>query len=152
MTLLEALQRAPLFKDFSESGLETIAAFATERRVPAGEALFLEDTAGESLFVVKAGTLRLTVRDGSAQREIGKLGPGAHVGSMGLLARSVRLVSAVAETDCEVVELARRDFFRKAQEKPVTCLKLAAVVAGELARRVAQNRDALRGLLAPRDG
>lgn len=150
MTALEALQRAPLFKDFGDGGLEAFAAIARVRRLPAGAQLFAEDAEGDSLFVVAAGTVRLTVRDAEgAPRELATLGPGAHLGEMGVLARTVRLLTAVAATDCEVVEIARRDFFKKAQEKPVTCLKLAAVIAGELARRVGEHKDALRGLARP---
>jgi len=146
MTVLEALQRAPLFKDFAEAGLRTLAEIAIERRLPAGSPLFLEDAPGESLFVVVSGTVRLTRGGPDGERELARVGPFEQLGDLGLLARTVRLVSAVAATDCTVLELSRRDFFRKAQERPLTCLKLAAVVAGELARRAEQNRDALREL------
>jgi CRP-like cAMP-binding protein len=148
MSVVAALQRAPLFKDFSESGLETLAAIAQERVIPAGMALFLEDAVGESLFVVKSGEVRLTQRAPGAVQVVGTVGPGDHLGDLALLARTVRLVTATAVTECEVIELARRDFFKKAQEKPVTCLKLAAVVAGELAKRVGAARGALRDALA----
>jgi CRP-like cAMP-binding protein len=148
MTVLEALQRAPLFKDFSETGLKTFAQIVQGRTVPAGEPLFVEDAVGDSLFVVMAGSVRITRRAAGGEREIATLGPGEHLGDVALLAKTVRLVSAVAATDCEILELPRREFFKKAQEKPVTCLKLVAVIAGELARRVAENKDALRDLTA----
>lgn len=146
MSVADALQRAPLFKDFSPSGLEALAEIAQERRLAKGEVLFAEDAPGDSLFVIKVGTVRLVQRRDGAERELGTLGPGEHLGDLGLLARTVRLVTAVAATDCELLELTRRAFFKKAQDKPVTCLKLAAVVAGELARRVEASRAALREL------
>ena len=140
MTVVEALQRVPLLKDFSATGLETLADIARERALPAGRVLFEEDQPGDSLFVVCQGSLRLVHRDGGAERELAMLGPGDHLGDLGLLARTVRLVTAVAATDCELLELTRRAFFKKAQEKPLTCLKLAAVVAGEIARRAEASR------------
>ena len=146
MTVVEALQRAPLFKDFGEAGIRTLAEIVRERQLPAGSPLFVEDAVGESLFVVVEGSVRLTQRGAGGERELATVGPFEALGELGLLARTVRLVTAVAATDCTVLELGRREFFRKAQEKPITCLKLAAVVAGELAQRVAENRDALRGL------
>lgn len=146
MTVIDALQRAPLFKDFSPTGLETLAEIAQERRLPAGQTLFAEDAPGDSLFVIRSGTVRLTVREGEGQRQVGTLGPGEHLGDLGLLARTVRLVTATAATDCELLELTRRGFFKKAQDKPMTCLKLAAVVAGEIARRAEASRVALREL------
>ncbi|HEX7487945.1 MAG TPA: cyclic nucleotide-binding domain-containing protein [Anaeromyxobacteraceae bacterium] len=146
MTVVEALQGVPLLKDFSASGLETLADIARARALPAGTVLFKEDQAGDSFFLVCRGSLRLLQRDGGAGRELAMLGPGDHLGDLGLLARTVRLVTAVAATDCELLELTRRAFFKKAQEKPLTCLKLAAVVAGEIARRAEASRDALREL------
>jgi CRP/FNR family transcriptional regulator, cyclic AMP receptor protein len=148
MTALEALRAAPLFKEFSDGALETFAEIAQVKVVPAGSPIFVEDMVGESLLVVAAGTVRLVQRGPAAERELAVLGPGDHLGDLGLLARTVRLVTAVAATECRVVELSRRDFFKKAQEKPVTCLKLAAVVAGELARRAGESREALRELTA----
>jgi len=146
MTVLEALQRAPLFKDFKQAGLNTFAEIARTRIFTAGKPLFVEDGTGDALFVIMEGTVRISQRDGGFEREIGTLGPGEHLGDLGLLARSLHLVSAVAATECEVLELPRREFFRKAQERPGTCLKLVAIIAAELAQRVAENKDALRQL------
>ena len=146
MTAVDALQRSPLFKDFSSTGLEALAEIAQVRKLAAGETLFAEDAPGDSLFVIQGGTVKLVQRHEGGEREIGTLGAGEHLGDLGLLARTVRLVTAIAATDCEVLELTRRAFFKKAQDKPVTCLKLAAVVAGEIARRVEASRAALRDL------
>ena len=150
MTALEALQRAPLFKDFGAAGLETFAAFARTRAIADATPLFSEGEAGDSLYVVVAGTVRITQRSAGGEREVARLGPGEHLGDLGLLARSTHLVSAVAAGPCEVLELKRRDFFKKAQERPVTCLKLVAIIAGELARRIEENQDALRQLASRR--
>ena len=57
---------------------------------------------GESLFIVKSGTVRIIQRTADGERELGTLGPGEHLGELGVLAKSVRLVSAVAATPCEV--------------------------------------------------
>lgn len=149
MTTLEALQHAPLFKDFHVSGLETFAEIASTRNVPEGTPLFVEGGTGDALLVVVGGKVRISQRSSGGDHEIGTLGPGDHLGDLGLLARTRHLVSAVAATECEVLELTRRAFFKKAQEKPVTCLKLVAVLASELARRIEENQDALRRL-APR--
>jgi CRP-like cAMP-binding protein len=146
MSVVEALQRSPLFKDFSAASLETLAEIARERELKPGAVLFEEDAPGDALFVIAAGTLKLVRKENGAERELASLGPGQHLGDLGLLARTVRLVTAVAATDCKVLELSRRAFFKKAQEKPLTCLKLAAVVAGEVARRAEASRAALREL------
>jgi CRP/FNR family cyclic AMP-dependent transcriptional regulator len=149
MTALEALQRAPLFKDFTETGLKIFAAIAQEKAIPAGTPIFVENMVGESLFIVKSGTVRLTQKSAEGERDLGTLGAGEHLGELALLAKSVRLVSAVAATQCEVLELTQRDFARLQPQKPQACLKLALAIAADLATRVADARDLVREL-APR--
>jgi CRP/FNR family transcriptional regulator, cyclic AMP receptor protein len=150
MTALEALQRSTLFNDFTETGLRIFAAIAQEKVVPAGSPLFVESMVGESLFILKSGTVRVTQRSAEGERELATLGAGEHLGEMALLGNSVRLVSAVAVTPCEVVEIAARDFARLQPQKPQACLKLALAITADLAGKVAENRELLRELAARR--
>ena len=152
MTAEEALGRAPLFKDFTETGLKIFAAISQEKTIPAGSPIFVENMVGESLFVVKSGTVRITQRAGDGERELAVLGAGEHLGALALLGKSVRLVSAVAATSCEVLEISQRDFARLQPQKPQACLKLALAIAADLAQKVADNRDALRDLPARKPG
>jgi CRP-like cAMP-binding protein len=147
MTLVEALQRSTLFREFSETGLNIFAAIATEKTVPAGAPLFAENMVGDSMFIVKSGTVRITSRNGGSEGTLAILGPGEHLGELALLARSVRLVSAVAETPCELVEITQRDYYRLQPQKPQACLKLALAIAADLAHKLAYGRDALRSLV-----
>ena len=152
MTAVEALARAPLFKDFTETGLQIFAAIAQERAIPAGSPIFVENMVGESLFIVKSGTVRITQRSGEGDKELAVLGSGEHLGAMSLLGKSVRLVSAVAATPCEVLEIAQRDFTRLQPQKPQACLKLALAIGADLTVNVTENRDALRELPARKPG
>ena len=148
MTAFDALKRAPLFGDFTETGLKIFAGIALEKSFPAGTPIFVENMVGESLFIVKAGTVRLTQKTPEGEKELAVVGAGEHLGAMALLGRSVRLVSAVASTACEVVEITQRDFVRLQPQKPQACLKLALAIAGDLAARVTEHRGALRELAA----
>lgn len=149
MTALEALQRSSLFREFTETGLRIFASIAVEKTFPTGTPLFVENMVGESLFIVKSGAVRLSQRTPDGERELAVVGPGEHLGELALLARTVRLVSAVAAAPCEVVELAHRDFTRLQPQKPQACLKLALAIAADVAARAAGTRDALRDLAAP---
>ncbi len=146
MTVIEALQGCAIFKEFTETGIRIFAVIAVEKTVEAGTPLFVEGMSGESLLIVRSGQVRITQKDASGEHELGVLGPGEHLGAMGLLARSTRLVSAVAATSCEIVELAQRDFARLQPQKPQACLKLALAIAAELAGRVGENREQLKEL------
>ncbi len=146
MTAVEALQKAPLFKDFTETGLKIFASIALEKQVPAGSPIFVENMVGESLFIVKSGTVRIVQKAGDGEREVGAAGPGDHLGELALLGKGVRLVSAVAATACEVLEITQRDFAKLQPQKPQACLKLALAIAQDLAQRVSENRELLREL------
>jgi CRP-like cAMP-binding protein len=148
MTAFEALKRTALFGDFTETGLRIFAGIAVEKAIPAGTPLFVENMVGESLFIVKSGTVRITQRSAEGEKELAVVGAGEHLGELALLGRSVRLVSAVAATACEVVEITQRDFVRLQPQKPQACLKLALAIASDLATKVTENRDTLRDLAA----
>jgi CRP-like cAMP-binding protein len=150
MTIVEALQKSSLFREFSETGLKIFASIATEKSIPAGAPLFAENMVGESMFIVKSGTVRITSHDSGDGLALAVLGAGEHLGELALLARSVRLVSAVAETPCELVEITQRDFYRLQPQKPQACLKLALAIAGDLARKMAEGGDVLRALAVPK--
>jgi CRP/FNR family cyclic AMP-dependent transcriptional regulator len=149
MTLVEALQKCTLFREFSETGLNIFAAIATEKSVPAGAPIFAENMVGDAMFIVKSGTVRIT-SSGGGDGTLATLGPGEHLGELALLARSVRLVSAVAETACELVEITQRDYYRLQPQKPQACLKLSLAIASDLARKLADGREPLRSLVGAR--
>ena len=148
MTSPDVLEKNALFKGFTEIGLKLFAALGEEKSFPAGAPLFVENMVGESLFIVKSGTVRITQRAADGERELAILGAGEHLGALALLGRSVRLVSAIAATQCEVLEITQRDFARLQPQKPQACLKLAVAIAADLAAKVADNRDLMRDLPA----
>ncbi len=145
------LARCPLFKGFTETGLQILASIARERTIPAGTPIFREDMQGDALYVVASGDVRIcmTGADGREQT-LAVLGPSEFFGEMSLLTPgSVRLVSAVAQNDATLLELHQRDFARLQTQKPQACLKLILNIAGEFGRKMSDNRPLLRSLLLP---
>ncbi len=141
-----SLSQCELFKEFSETGLAILASIAEERAVPLGVPLFVEGMASDALFVVKAGSIRVLVKEADgADREVATLGPGEALGQLCLLQTSgTRLVTAVAAENTEVVEIRSRDFVKLQAQKPQACLKLMMAVSGQLGRLLTQNRELLR--------
>ncbi len=150
MTALEVLEKNALFRGFTPVGLKLFAGIAQEKTITAGTPLFVENMVGESLFIVKSGAVRISQRVDGAEKELAVVGPGEHLGALALLGKTVRLVTAVATTPCEVLELANRDYQRLQPEKPQACLKLALAIAADLAARMSETRDMLQKLAAAR--
>lgn len=148
-TLVHALAKCPLFKDFTDTGLNIIGSIATERVVPPGVPLFVENMVGDAFFLLKKGKVRITVKgpDGKDQ-PLAVLGEGEHFGELSLISPdSLRLVSAVAEAPTEVIEIRHADFVRLQAQKPQACLKLILAIAQSFGKKMGENRETLRGIL-----
>lgn len=152
MNNVEVLQACALFKDFTEVGLRIFAEIAVPKTVPAGSPIFVENMVGEALFIVASGNVRITHRTAAGEKEVAILGAGEALGGMALLAKGVRLVSAVAVTQVEVLEIAHRDYFKRIPEKPQACLKLALAIAADLAAKAGESREALREIHGKKPG
>lgn len=150
----EHLARCPLFADFSPTGLEIFAAISTERVVPQGASIFVENMAGDALYVVVDGYVRVCLRDAEGKdRTLGHLSDGACFGELSLLTPgATRMVSAIAETEVRLLEIRRKDFARLQTQKPQACLKLVLAIAGSFGKNLCENRDVLRAALLPAAG
>jgi CRP/FNR family transcriptional regulator, cyclic AMP receptor protein len=147
-----ALSRCELFKEFSETGLAILGGIAVERYVPDGTPLFVEGMASDAFFVVSSGAMRITVKRDSGEQLMGLLGIGDALGQVSLLrSTGVRMVSALADGDSEVVEIRSRDFGRLQAQKPQACLKLMMAVAGQFGRMLEDNQEAFKkAFISPR--
>ncbi|AKU90901.1 cAMP-binding protein [Vulgatibacter incomptus] len=147
--IVDALARCALFKDFSPTGLEIVAAIAQERVVPQGASIFVENMVGDSLYVLADGYVRICLRDANGRdRALGVLGEGDHFGELSLLTPgATRVVSAIAETEARIVEIRQKDFARLQAKKPQACLKLILAIAAGFGRNLSENRETLRSLL-----
>ena len=74
------LSQCELFKEFSETGLAIIATISEERAVPTGVPLFVEGMASDALFVVKAGRVRILIKEADGT-DRGDLRPGPRRGA-----------------------------------------------------------------------
>jgi len=107
----------------------------THVALEAGQVLFREGDAGDSLYVVVTGRIRMLAGAPGAESAIGDLGPGELLGEMALLTGEPRSATIVAVRDTELYRLstdsAERYLFNEA---PV-----ARRIMTVLARRLAQS-------------
>lgn len=151
MTPVETLARCALFQDFTDTGIRILASVAQERSLPEGAPIFVEGMLGDSLFVVRRGRVRLGLRAADGRdRGLATLGEGEHFGELSLVCPDVpRLVSAVAATPVDLLEIRHRDFAKLQTQKPQACLKLVLAIAGTFGKRVSDNRETFRQWLVP---
>ncbi len=153
MSKQAAMKACPLFKGFSESGLAMMEKIARERKIPANTPIFVEDMVAESLFIVVLGVVRLSIRSADGRDQVlEKLAPGESFGELSLLIGGHRMVTATAETDCEVLEINRRDFAKLQKQKPQACLKLLISIVNQFGKRVFACKDHLKPLILTQIG
>lgn len=125
--VLSGLKDADIFKSFSDEEYDRLADRAASRLYGSGETVVGQGDDGESLFIVKRGSLRVFV-DGA---EVGRLKEGNVFGEMSLLTGEKRSASVVADDESSLIEV------RKEHLEPIL-------------RRDAGLLDALSALLVQR--
>jgi CRP-like cAMP-binding protein len=98
------------------------------RHFSVGEYIFKKDEPGESMFIVRTGSVE--IRDGD--RVIETIAAPGLFGEMALIDREPRTLSAVAATETELVEIPARHFWVLVHETPY----FAQLVMGVMARRL----------------
>jgi len=106
------LKRVHLFQSLSDEDSERLAASLRHRPLKKGETLFRKGDEGNSLYIVRSGSIRIVLPSESGE-EVSPaiLSEGDFFGEMALLDGMSRSADAVALEASEVFALNRRDFF-----------------------------------------
>ena len=105
-----------------------------------GQVVFEEGQSGESMYVVKTGTVELRV----GGRPVEDVQAGGILGEMSLIEKKPRSAMAVAKTDCELVELNEEQFKYLVQQTPYFAIEVMRVMADRLRAMDARINDPKR--------
>jgi len=105
------LKRVHLFQSLSDEDIERLAASLRYRHLKKGETLFRKGDEGNSLYIVRSGSIRIVLPSETGE-EVSPaiLSEGTFFGEMALLDGMPRSADAVALEASEVFALNRRDF------------------------------------------
>lgn len=107
------LRRCALFESLSAEQVEKVAEIATERHVAEGQPIFREGSTGDEMFVIAAGTVRISKEiPGAGEEALTLLGPGSYFGEMAAIDDAPRSADAVAHTACGLIAIRREDLDR----------------------------------------
>jgi CRP/FNR family transcriptional regulator, cyclic AMP receptor protein len=148
MEVAAALKACPLFKDFSDVGIQIFAGIGVPRAFPKGSALFQEGRVGESLFIVHEGSVRLSAKSpAGGEVALAEVGGGEPLGELALIQKGERLCTATALTDVLAVEIRHADFQKLTTQKPQACVKLLMSVILHFSQKVRDNQGAMKSLV-----
>ena len=95
---------------------------------PVNKVIMTEGEVGAFMYVLIEGRVSVSI----GGRTIERLGPGGVLGEMALADKSTRIATVVAETDCTMLSINRRDFLVFVKTKPDFSLQLLKGLAERL--------------------
>ena len=140
----DVLSRAPLFEGLDEEGTRALRAGVTEVHLARGERLFDEGDAGDQLYVVLDGKIKLTRASADGRENLTSvLGPGEMFGELSLFDPRPRTSSASAVTDATLAALAHDTLRSWLLERPDVSMHMLQA----LARRLRRANDVVADLV-----
>jgi SulP family sulfate permease len=141
------LHEVELFAGRKEQTLAALEQCMEKRSVAAGATIFTRGDAGDELFLIRRGAVRIVLPLSDRQaHHLGTFGRGAFFGEMAFLDGEVRSANAVAFVDTELYVLSRRAFDKFAEEHKKLGLRLMEGIASVLASRLRYTNAELRVL------
>jgi small-conductance mechanosensitive channel/CRP-like cAMP-binding protein len=102
----DLVAQVPLFAPLSDVERQKLAASMRHATFGKGETVMRHGEPGQSLYVVRAGTVSVRLFADGMEREVATLGPGDFFGEMSLMTGEPRNATVVAATDveCYIIE------------------------------------------------
>jgi CRP/FNR family transcriptional regulator, cyclic AMP receptor protein len=134
-SMTEALAVVPLFAGLDADGLTGLTRGMRVRRFRRGETVFHVGDPGDALFIVMAGSIKITLpADTGEEAILATLRPGDFFGELALLDGAPRSATAVAIEPTETYVLAREGFRELIASEPQMREALLATLAAEVRR------------------
>jgi len=139
----EFLEKTLLFKNLTEQELAKIDRVAASRKLKAEELVFKEGSAGDSLYIVKTGSVRVTRLESGGEKVLAILREGDHFGEIALVDNQPRSASIVANEETELIQIKDADFRKLLEEDSGLALKFYKTFAEVLASRLRNTNESL---------
>jgi small-conductance mechanosensitive channel/CRP-like cAMP-binding protein len=115
----------------SPSERAELVGLSADRLYAAGEVVVRQGEAGDSMFVICSGRVRVTLEPSG--QEVNTIGEGGYFGEMSLLTGDPRTATVAAITDCLLLEITAGTFRRLALIHPAVVEQIGIAVAGRRA-------------------
>jgi CRP/FNR family cyclic AMP-dependent transcriptional regulator len=142
-SIKEGLGRVAMFQSLGEPDLEALASVARQITAERGELIVSQGSAGESLYIVARGQIRVYLSDETGKEIIlGLEGPGAIFGEIAVLDGQPRSASVAAMERTELLMIEGREFRQLLEAHTGLSLGVIAALAGMIRKLT----DATQGL------
>lgn len=137
----EGLKSLFLFQLLAESELEEICDIFYERIYAPNTKIFSEKDKGDSVYIIKTGSVGITREESGAGIELANLFAGDFFGEVTLFDYAFRTATATAKEESTILEITRAQFNTLFAEKPQIAAKILYQMMVEMSRRLRKKDE-----------
>jgi CRP/FNR family transcriptional regulator, cyclic AMP receptor protein len=130
---LSVLRQHPMFRDLGAEALDQLCRYAKHTSLKRGATICSKGDPGNFLFIVISGTVKISVSSPDGRNAILNLiNAGDLFGEVAVLDGQARTADAIANTNCEIFVLDRRDFLPFVRSQPELAMRLIELLCTRL--------------------
>lgn len=143
------LDGLPLFRELTPAERRLLAKIGERRQVPAGTVLFREGGAGDALYIILRGAVRITkVIPGTGEEVLAVLPAGSTCGEMALIDEYPRSATAAAEKRTSLLVIGKAAFGDLLTAHPELAVKVLWAFCRSLSGRLRETNEKIGSLFA----
>jgi len=144
MERTEILKKTVLFKDLTTFEIIKVNKVTRTKSYDPEDVVFREGTIGDSLYIVKSGSVRVTkMDDGEEEKVLAILNPGDHFGEIALVDHQTRSATIVTNEKSILIQIKDEDFNMLLEEDKELALKFYKTFVKVLAGRLRDTNESL---------
>src|SRR5436305_6288336 len=130
---LSVLRKHPIFCELDGDAFEQLCRYAKHTTLKRGASIFSKGDPGNSLIAVISGTVKISVSSAEGRSAILNLiGAGETFGEIAVLDGQPRTTDAIANSNCEIFLIDRRDFLPFLRSQPALAMKFIELLCARL--------------------
>jgi CRP/FNR family cyclic AMP-dependent transcriptional regulator len=130
---LEILRKHPIFSDLEPDAFDQLCRYAKLSNFKRGATICSKGDVGNSLYAVISGTVKISTSSAEGRSAILNLiGTGEVFGEIALLDGGERTTDAIANSDCELFVIDRREFIPFVRSQPALAMKFIELLCARL--------------------
>ena len=123
------LKKVELFQPLTDEDITTLADYSSILRYTRGEAMVRQDDTGDSLYIIRSGSVEITLKTGKSEPLVlASLGPGNCFGEMSLLTGEPRSATVTALEETQVVVVGKDGLQTLFESNPSLIEPLSAMI------------------------
>ncbi|NIP49251.1 MAG: cyclic nucleotide-binding domain-containing protein [Gammaproteobacteria bacterium] len=143
-----AIKNSVMLQGLTDEDFDKLAALCEMRKMEEGTTVFIENMPGESLFLVKKGTIRISKMFAEGdEKTLVVLGPEDIFGEMAVIDGLPRSATARVAEDAELISLKKKSLDQLCKNDAELALKIVSNIVRVFSKRVREANEEYRDML-----